>query len=190
MPVTSLSICQSALTRIGATPIASFTEGSAEAIVAESNYSTVKRAVIAMYPWRCSMETRQLVQRQETPYQPWLYAWQKPADAIKLWAVRSAVDGEDVDFEQQGDKLLTVEPAPLVADFGFEPGEAKLEPHVVEMIVLRLASLFAIGVADRASMSATLQDEADFYFRFAKTADAQGRTTPRIRLGRYTRVRR
>lgn len=189
MTTTALSICQSGMTRIGALPITSFNDGTAEALVADHSYHLVKRAVLTMYPWRCAMETRQLAELATPPHPPWLHAWQKPADALKVWNVRDKTGGCSLTFDQQGTKLLTTEAGPLIVDYTFDVGEAYLEPHIVELLALRMASVFATGVADRTSMAQELRDEMDFFFRFAKAADSQGRTPNTIELGRYRRGR-
>ncbi|WP_448191907.1 hypothetical protein [Azospirillum sp. sgz301742] len=189
MTTTPISICQAALTRIGATPLASFTDGTAEAVVAQANYDTVKRAVLALYPWRCAMDTQLLGQLLDTPYLPWLKAWQRPSSALKVWAVRDYVSGLPVTFDVQGLKILSYDEAALLCDFGFDCDEAFLEPHVVEMVTLRMAAVFAAGLADRASMAQTFEIMAKDYFALAKTADAQGRTANRVQVGRWKGAR-
>ena len=186
---TPISICQGALTRMGEAPLSSFTDGSAAALIAQANYEMVKAAVLALYPWRCAMETKRLNKLTALPFHPWEAAWQRPADAIKVWNVREPGNGRAVEFDQQGKKILTLAADDLIVDYGFNCDEAFLEPHVVEMVTLKMAAVFATGIADRASMAGGFVAEFEAYFARAKSADSQGRTPQAIQASRWTSAR-
>lgn len=184
-----LSICQAALARIGATPIASFDDPGAESVIAANSFPTVKRTVFAMHPWRGLMATAPLSMVSETPYPPWIAAFQIPDAAIRVWNVRDQVSGVPVEFTIQGDKVLTKGNGAVIADYVWDAPASAIESHVEEVMVLRLAAIFARGVADRETMADALSNEAEIQFRRAKNIDSQGQTPQRIRLGRYRSVR-
>ena len=184
-----LSICQAALTRIGATPIASLDDPGAEGVIAANSFALVKRAVLALHPWRFALATAALTRLADTPFPPWDAAWQTPNEALRVWNIREPTGGNPVEFTIQGDTVLTRAADSVIADYVWDAPSSAIDTHVEEVIVLRLAAIFARAVADRETMADALANEAEIMFRRAKNIDSQGQTPQRIRLGRYRSVR-
>jgi hypothetical protein len=198
---TDISICQSALTRIGAQPLASFADGTAESVVCANNYPDLRLAALVEHPWRFATTTRQLTLLAGTPDPPWNLAYQLPADCLEVQALTPGEPSQafpsahrqdrrlGIVYDRMGTKVLTNQPEPVFAKFTWDVPEAGWPPWFVELMILRMAALLASGLTERAPMAQLYDQKAVVQARLARYSDARAQTGRRIPTGRLVASR-
>ncbi|HYZ32347.1 MAG TPA: hypothetical protein VE684_08710, partial [Crenalkalicoccus sp.] len=76
MSLTALALCSRALLKIGAQPIASLDEGTAEAEVAANLYPAVRDALLSAHPWSFATGQETLPRLAARPVADFAYAYQ------------------------------------------------------------------------------------------------------------------
>jgi hypothetical protein len=186
---TDLSICQSALTRLGASPITSFADGTAEAIICANNWPDLRRTLLTEHPWNFATTTRQVTLLSDTPATLWDYAYQLPGDCLDLRSLTVERIDTGIAFDRMGSVVLTNEPEPVYATFIWEIPEGNWPAWFVELAILRLAGLLALGLTERAAVAVQLEKLAAAHARIARYADARTQTNKRIPTGRLVASR-
>ncbi len=189
MALSSIEICNRALAQIGANPIASFADDSAESVVAGKEYEQKTQAVLAAYRWRFAMELKALgPPLANVPADKWAYAFQLPTDVLVLHGLSR--QSRAVTYAVYGDKVFSNEDADLVAEYTFRQVETKWPAYFTELLVSELAANFAMALArdsGLANMHAT--EAARVHWPRARLADSQQQTTVALRAGRITGAR-
>lgn len=161
------------------TPVASLSDGTAEATVLNDNYDSVVDDALASYPWNFATKYAVLNRSSGTPPLNWDGLYVIPAECLNVRCVY--VNSLKVDrWEIFEDGLLVDALAEdeVVLQYAHRADEAKFHPVFVEYIVYRLASMLATGVAHDAARGELFQRQADRYYRRARWA-AGSEQTPR-----------
>jgi len=159
MALTDIELCSRALTRLGAHPIQSFTDGTDIASACDSVYGSILESELSVYPWRFAMKKATLAQLADTPVNEWTYAYQLPTD--RIGAPFALFDSTRVGatpfkrYEVFADKIFT-DANQLVIDYPYKPSESAFPAYFSEFMVLAIASALAMPVTDQANT-------ADFY---------------------------
>ena len=84
MAQSAISLCSKALIKLGARPIVSFNENTAEAEVASQLYTSVRDAMLSAYPWRFATSQSELARLAENPKADYAYSYQLPNDFLRV----------------------------------------------------------------------------------------------------------
>lgn len=105
---TSIDICNTALTRLGAKSIASLSDGSRESDLCSARYPLARKAVLRKHPWSGATARAQLNPSTTTPSFEYEYQFELPADCLRVLQVSSQPDHPytDVDYKIEGRNLL------------------------------------------------------------------------------------
>jgi hypothetical protein len=109
MSVNEVTICNSALIKLGADRISSLTQDSKAAILCNSLYEMSRKAVLTVGKWRFAIARAQLTLLSETPLYEYDYMFQMPTDCLQPFELATATDmdgTEDLDYTVEADKLL------------------------------------------------------------------------------------
>lgn len=99
-----VQICNLALTNIAKPSISDINEASAEAIACRRYYEHVRDLMLESYPWRFARKTDVLAEVTNAKANRWGYAYQRPADCLKI---RRIVDESLTDYwPSDGDGLV------------------------------------------------------------------------------------
>ena len=90
MALTALALCSRALIKIGAQPIASLDEGTAEAEVAANLYPATRDAMLSLHPWSFATGQESLPRLAAVPAADFQYAFQLPTGFLRV--LTSATD--------------------------------------------------------------------------------------------------
>lgn len=122
--MSEVSICNGALTHVGASFITSFEDGTETADLCAEHYPTTRDALLARFPWGFATKRAQLAQNATAPLFNWLYAYELPNDYLRL--IETNIDGAAYSIE--GRAIVTDEAAPVkiayvarIEDTGFFP---------------------------------------------------------------------
>lgn len=97
-----VQIINIALTRLGADPIASLTDSSTEAKVANVLWETARRSSLRDHPWNFAVTEVELAQIYGATTHGYKYVYQLPADCLRLLEVYGGAD-----YKQSGRRLAT-----------------------------------------------------------------------------------
>ena len=89
MALTALALCSRALIKIGAQPIASLDEGTAEAEVAANLYPATRDAMLSLHPWSFATGQESLPRLAAVPTADFQYAFQLPAGFLRVLSAGS-----------------------------------------------------------------------------------------------------
>ena len=172
MALTAITLCARALTKLGAQPITSFEDGSAEAEVASSLYPGIRDALLASHPWSFATTQASLPRLAQSPSAEFRYAFQLPPDFLRAISAGTAGRASGLLYRIQGSKLLTdVETVALTQIFRAE--EASFPPFFAATLAARLAAEFCLPLTENTTRADLLSRLAEAELRSARRADSQ-----------------
>jgi hypothetical protein len=176
MALSALVLCSRALLKIGAQPIASLEEGTAEAEVAANLYPSVRDAALSAHPWSFATGQASLPRLAAQPHADFAHAFQLPSGFLR------ALAAGDIAYRIHEDKLHS-DAKQVVLTYVFRPDEADFPPFFASALVARLAAEFCIPLTESASRAELLFRLAEREMREARLIDSQ-QDTPRA-LGHF-----
>lgn len=90
-----VSICNLALSNLGADNISALSDAGAEARACRQFYEQTRDALLQVYPWRFAGKTQALAEVTNTEAGKWGYAYQRPNDCLKVRWVRPQYSTDD-----------------------------------------------------------------------------------------------
>ena len=179
MALSALVLCSRALLRIGAQPIASFEEGTAEAEVAASLYPAARDALLAAHPWSFATGQMVLPRLLDVPVADMAYAFQLPPRCLRVLSAGTGRRGRGLDYRLQERRLHADAPS-VTLTYIFRPDESAFPPHFAQALVSRLTAEFCIPLTESSSRAELLQRLAGNDFRDARLVDSQQATPQAI----------
>jgi hypothetical protein len=179
MALSALVLCSRALLKIGAQPVASFDEGTAEAEVAANLYSAVRDAMLSSHPWSFATGQMDLPRLAEVPFADYRYAYQMPADFLRVLSAGSGGAGRGL-FYCLHEQRLHTDADQVTLTYVFRPEESEFPPFFAAALATRLAAEFCIPLTESTSRAEMLHRMADGEFRAARLADSQQATVKAI----------
>ncbi len=176
MPLSALALCSRALLKIGAQPVASLEEGTAEAEVAANLYPGLRDALISVHPWSFATGQATLPRLAGVPYADYAYAYQLPAGFLRALSAGTSGRSRGIPYRIHEDRLHTDAEA-VALTYIFRPDESEFPPFFASALVARLAAEFCIPLTENASRAELLFKLAESELRAARQADSQQKTT-------------
>ena len=177
MSLTALALCSRALLRLGAQPIASLTEGTAEAEVAANLYPGVRDAVVSAHPWSFASGQATLPRLVATPVADFAHAFQLPNGFLRALSAGTEGCGRGITYRINEDRLHA-DAAQVTLSYIFRPDESAFPPFFAACLVARLAAEFCLPLTESASRAEILFRLAEQDLRTARQIDSQ-QDTPR-----------
>lgn len=179
MALTDIGLCSRALTRIGAHPITSFSDGTAESEIAGILYGSSRDALLSAYGWSFAMGQIQLTQLSTPPLADYRYAYQLPNDFLHAISAGNAGQGRGLSYRIARGTLHTNADS-VILTYIFRPDESEFPPYFDTALIARLAAEFCIPVTEGTSRAEALFNLAEQEFARARQIDAQQDTPNRI----------
>ncbi len=98
MPINNITLCSRALVRIGAVPMTSFSDGTAESEIAATLYESVKDALLSAYGWSFATAQVALTQLSSDPAADYAYAFGLPNDFLRALSAGSSTKSRGANF--------------------------------------------------------------------------------------------
>ncbi len=186
MALSALVLCSRALLRIGAQPIASLEEGTAEAEVAANLYAGTRDALLAAHPWDFATGQMVLPRLLDVPVADERHAFQMPPTCLRV--LSAGAGGYNTGYGGRGRGLdyrihenrLHAAASQVVLTYIFRPEERVFPPHFAGALVARLAAEFCIPITDSTARAEMLQRLAGAEFKEARMIDSQQSTVQAI----------
>ncbi len=167
MALNDIGLCSRALVRLGAAPITSFNDETAESEIAGVLYAPVRDALLSAYPWTFAMGQLKLTKLNDAPIADYQNAFQLPLDYLRAISAGSNDRGRGLNYRIARGQLHTnTEDATLT--YIFRPEEEEFPPFFDMALITRLTAEFCIPVTESTSRS-------DVFYRLAKDEFARAR---------------
>ncbi|MCO6419107.1 hypothetical protein JYK14_23525 [Siccirubricoccus sp. KC 17139] len=177
MALSALALCSRALLKIGAQPVASLDEGTAEAEVAANLYPAVRDALLSLFPWSFATAQATLPRLSARPTADFDHAFQLPVDFLRALSAGTPGSGRGLAYRILEDRLHC-SAEQVVLSYIFRPAEAAFPPFFAAALATRLAAEFCIPLTENTSRAQLLLSQAEAELRAARQADSQ-QATPR-----------
>jgi len=172
MALSDIGLCARALIKIGAAPITSFSDGTAESEIAGALFPQIRDALLSAYAW--SFATGQIVldELQAPPIADYTYAFQLPNDFLRALSAGSGSRGRGLNYRITNGALHTNAPD-VVLTYIYRPDEDSFPPYFDQVLIARLAAEFTIPVTENTSRADSMMSIADREYAKARQIDAQ-----------------
>lgn len=175
MALTALELCSRALLRLGAPPIASLEEGTAEAEIAAGLYGGTRDALLSAHPWSFATGQATLPRLAAVPVAGFAHAFQLPPGFLRALSAGAGRNDRGVEYRLLEDRLHCDAPA-VTLTYVFRPDESAFPPFFASALVARLAAEFCIPLTESTSRAQMLFAQAEDELRAARRADSQQAT--------------
>ena len=177
MALTALALCSRALLKIGAQPIASLDDGTAEAEVAANLYPAMRDALLSLHPWSFATAQEALPRLAATPTADFASAFQLPAGFLRVLSAGPPGSGRGLQYRILEGRLHT-DADQVTLSYIFRPDEAAFPAFFAAALATRLAAEFCIPLTEATSRAQLLFNQAEIELRAARHADS-AQATPR-----------
>jgi hypothetical protein len=172
MALSALALCSRALLKIGAQPVASLDEGTAEAEVAANLYPGIRDALLSFHPWSFATAQAGLARLSAAPRADFAAAFQLPSGFLRALSAGTAGRARGIVYRLQEDRLFT-DASEVALTYIFRPDESAFPPYFAQALVARLAAEFCIPLTENSSRAEMLYRLAEAELRQARQADSQ-----------------
>ncbi len=179
MALSDIGLCARALIKIGAQPITSFEDGTAESEIAGALFAQTRDALLSAYPWSFAMAQISLNQLSEAPLADYSYAYQLPNDFLRALSVGAGGRGRGLEYRIMGGLLHSNAPD-VILSYIYRPEEEAFPPFFDQALIVRLSAEFTIPVTENTSRSEAMYLAAEREFNRARQIDAQQDTPNRL----------
>ena len=178
MALGDIALCARAMVMIGASPVSSFDEDSAEAEIARLLYPTIRDGMLASYPWRFAARgawlARLAAANDGRDPRDGSALFALPRDFIRLLSLENE-GGKITRFELRDRAVLCAgETAHL--SYVARLAEGSFPPWFDLALIARLAAEFCLPLTESSARAEYLFKRSEDQFREARLADAQQST--------------
>lgn len=179
MSLTALALCSRALLRLGAQPIASLNEGTAEAEVAANLYPGLRDAVLSAHPWSFATGQATLARLAAAPVADFATAFQLPTGFLRALSAGSAGRGRGMPYRIHEGRLHA-DAQQVTLTYIFRADESAFPPFFAAALVARLAAEFCLPLTESSLRAQVLFRLAEQELRAARQVDSQQDTPPAL----------
>jgi len=188
MAVTKIDITNRALVLVGSNKIASFTDSSTEANVADELYEEYVESILTRSRWDFATEQQQLSLLTDAPTGRYEYAYQMPTSPAVIQIHTVTVNDFPIQYERYGNKIFVNgygSNSVLVMDYIFRPDESTFPPYFRHALIYKLASAFAGSIARDAALVSQFDTLAERQILIARNTESQESTSNRLNTDKF-----
>lgn len=172
MALNDIALCSRALIRLGAAPITSFTDQTAESEIAGALFAPTRDALLSAYPWTFATGQIVLTESSTPPVADYQKAFQLPNDFLRAVSAGGTGRGRGVNYRIARNMLHT-NSQEVVLTYIFRPEEEEFPPFFDMALINRLAAEFCIPVTESTSRAEAMYRLAEREYERARQIDAQ-----------------
>lgn len=166
-----VAICNTALNRLGANTITSFTENSKEARLCNAEYQGIKDQLLRAHPWNCAISRAELAQDSIPPSFGFTYQYTLPTDPYCLRVLQ--METEVINFKVEGRKLLTNESTAKIMYIGRVQDSEEFDALFIDTLSARIAFEFSFNITGSRTLQTDLFSLYSEKLALARSFDAQ-----------------
>lgn len=179
MALNDVALASRALIRLGAAPISSFNDGSAESEIAGALFGPVRDALLSAYGWSFATGQQVLNLLETSPLADYTNAFGLPDDFLRAMSAGTGGKGRGLNYRIARSALHT-DASDVLLTYVFRPEEEEFPPYFDSALIARLSAEFCIPVTENTSRAEALFKMAEIEFERARQIDAQQDTPSRI----------
>lgn len=179
MALNDVALCSRALIRLGAAPITSFSDGTAESEIAGALFAPVRDSLLSAYPWTFAYGQVNLAALSTPPVADYQKAFHLPNDFLRAISAGTGGNGRGLHYRIARGALHT-DAESVTLSYIFRPAEEEFPPYFDTVLIARLSAEFCIPVTENTGRADALYRQADIEFSRARQIDAQQDSPGRI----------
>jgi hypothetical protein len=188
MALNDIALCARALIRLGAKPISSFTDGSAESEICGALYGPTKDALLSAYGWSFATGQVELTKLDEETIGGYQSVFALPNDYLRALSAGSGLNAKGLDYRIMRGKLYTNADT-VYLTYIFRADEGEFPPFFDAALISRIAAELTIPLTENTSRFETFTKLAESEFARARQIDAQQDRPSRIERFPLTDIR-
>lgn len=171
--MTDIEIVNAALVNLGCDTINAFDDLSAEARVAKAKYAICRDDLLVSVQWTFNTVRRELAESATPPVFGYAHAYALPNDALSVIRCFDGGGDEILDFNREGDFVVTDTEAPVYAIVQVRVPEGAFYPKFTKALEAQLSADMAVGLTENRALADSWEAKAEA--RLAKAAAVEGR---------------
>jgi len=179
MALNDVALASRALIRIGAAPITSFSDGTAQSEIAGALFGPVRDGLLSAYAWSFATGQVALSELGTPPLADFNKAFQLPNDFLRALSAGSGTKGRGLRYRISRGALHT-DSEDVVLTYIFRSEEEEFPPYFDQALIARLSAEFVIPITENTSRAETAFRLAENEFKRARQIDAQQDTPNKI----------
>ena len=172
MALSDIALASRALIRIGAAPVSSFDDGTAESEIAGALFGPVRDALLSAYSWSFATGQVALSELEMPPVADFARAFALPNDFLRALSAGTGGRGRGVRFRVARNAVHT-DVEQVLLTYIFRPEEEEFPPYFDAALIARLAAEFTIPVTENTSRAEAMFRLAEREYEQARQVDAQ-----------------
>lgn len=184
-----VSICNRALTQLGANLITSLDDSSTEANVMKAAFDEVRDTVLREAKPTCATFRAVLAQNASGPAFGWDKSYQLPADPYCLAVLKLDEATHASEWEVEGRQLVTDYGTAKIKYIGRVTDTGQLDPLTVTAIAMRLAAETCYAITQNAGKEERMWKKADEALENAQVADGHEKGSEIVTATRFQTAR-
>lgn len=179
MALNDVALASRALIKIGAAPISSFDDGTAESEIAGALFSPVRDGLLSAYGWSFAIGQLELTELQTAPLADYDHAFALPNDFLRALSAGTGDKGRGLNYRIARGALHTNSDK-VILTYIFRPEEEEFPPYFDQAIIARLAAELTIPITESTSRAESMFRIAENEYKRARQIDAQQDTPGKI----------
>ncbi|NCC21921.1 MAG: hypothetical protein EOM26_05585 [Alphaproteobacteria bacterium] len=172
MALSDIALASRALVSIGAVPVTSFDDGTAESEIAGALFAPVRDALLSAYGWSFASGQASLVKLDTSPLADFSNAFQLPVDFLRALSAGTGGRGRGLRYRIARGALHTNAES-VILTYIFRPAEEEFPPYFDAALIARLAAELTIPITESTSRAETAFRLAEMEYERARQIDAQ-----------------
>lgn len=186
MAVSVVSVCNSALIKIGAARISSITQDTKSAIALNAIFAQIRDEVMAAHPWNFAIKRATLAPTSTEPEYEFDYEYDKPSDMLRILNTYP----DDIDYQEENNKILTSESELLLRYIYRQDDPSTWSPGFAEALAWRLAREVCYNLTGNATMVQVCDEGYKKALAEARFVDGSVGTPQVLEADLWTQARR
>jgi len=176
-----VDICNSALIKLGATPITALTDETKEARLCNYQFAKIRDSVLRSAPW--NFATRRILLSPLVATLEWgeLNQFQLPSDCVRFWKVSSS----NSSYSIEGTVIVSADETIQGFYISNLVPVSKWDANFKEALANMLAADLCYAMTQSTSLKASLESSGEFWINQARSHNSQEVTPENFRFDGY-----
>lgn len=187
--VSEVSVCNSALAKIGADRITALTDGTKAAIILNELFEQIRDEVLRSHPWNFAKKRVELTQDATTPAFGYAYRYALPSDCLRVLAT----EYDDTEYVIESDSgiryILTDEDTMKILYIQRITDPTMWDAMFCEALAWRLAESVVYALTQSSSLLEQVRNGYKDSIKFARSMNGQEGTLKGIVADTWTNAR-
>ena len=191
--MSQVSICNQALTTLGAKAILNIDEQTTEGKLCKLHYQTTLDSMLESASWSFATKRIKLPLSAQAPQAPWIGKYLIPVDMLRVLECGDEPDfywENTTNWQVEGKYINTMGENCYVRGLTNDIGDANFTPSFNQAFAARLAADLCLAITQSASLTNSLYQKAGELMQIAITMDSMQGRTRKLRSGKYLNARR